>query len=152
DEQQSHVELAVKRLPGPGSSFMHALESGTEVRFSGPWGKLFPADGASGTSLLFATDTGITALIGLARSLRFKPLLASTVLIWLRPHPEYFLSEALVRAELPAAIAEVHVGTLPAIGDPARLAHARAILRGVLARTRLAQAFVTGDGAVNYTL
>jgi ferredoxin-NADP reductase len=153
DEEQAHVQLAVKRLPaGPGSNFMHGLELGAEVRFSGPWGKLFPADGASGRSLLFATDTGITALLGLAQSARFKPLLARAVLIWLRPHPEYFLSEALVRAQLPAALAEVHVGTLPAIGDSARLAHARAMLRDVLVRTRLAQAFVAGDGAVNYTL
>jgi ferredoxin-NADP reductase len=152
DAEQAHVELAIKRLPGPGSNFMHALELGAEVRFSGPWGKLFPADGASGGSLLFATDTGITALLGLARSARFEPLLPRTLLVWLRPRPEYFLSEARVRAELPAAIAEVHIGTLPGIGDPARVACARALLRDVLARTRLAQAFIAGDGAVNYTL
>ena len=70
DTDQHRFQIAVKRIGvGPGSNFMHALAVGAELTFSGPWGKFYPADGeAPVPTLVFATDTGITAALGLFRS------------------------------------------------------------------------------------
>src|SRR5690349_11307689 len=39
DAEQSRFEPVVRRHPnGPGSSYMHELEVGATVKFSGPWG------------------------------------------------------------------------------------------------------------------
>jgi ferredoxin-NADP reductase len=151
DEDQHRFELAVMRIPdGPGSSFVHGLEDGRAISFSGPWGKFFPAAATDGPTLVIATDTGITAALGLVRSTRFRPLLGQTVLVWLRVASDYFLPEAFVRDRIPAGCGEVRIEALPAIGHPDRVPHARALLRPLTAG--LAQAFIAGDGAVNYAL
>src|SRR5262245_51863256 len=39
DREQLLFELVVKRIEdGPASGYMHALQVGDELRFSGPWG------------------------------------------------------------------------------------------------------------------
>jgi ferredoxin-NADP reductase len=153
DAEQRRFELAVMRIPGGRcSSFLHEAPVGSDVRFSGPWGKLYPPEHARGRTLVLATDTGITAGLGLVQSTRFAPLLPDTLLIWLRTLPEYFLPEAMVRARVPAACGEVHVAAIPPIGRSSRISHARAVLATVLARGKLAHAFIAGDGAVNYAL
>ncbi len=94
DDHQRYVQLAVQRIPnGPGSDFIHGLEAGATVSFSGPWGKFYLREDVPGSTLVFSTDTGITAALGLIRSARFFPLLAETIFIWLRPSVEYFLPE-----------------------------------------------------------
>lgn len=153
DAEQDRFQIAVKRVgAGPGSAFLHQIEVGQTLRFSGPWGKLFPREGAQGASLVLATDTGITAALGLVQSLRFAPLLARTVFVWLREKPDYFLPEGVVYARIPAACGEVSFGVLPPIGHPERVPCARSVLTGVLARARIEQAYISGDGAVNYAL
>lgn len=153
DAEQTRLQLAVMRIPGGRcSGFMHDVAVGTEVRFSGPWGKLYPPDDARGRTLVLATDTGISAALGLVRSARFAPLLRDTVLIWLRTSADYFLPESFVRAHVPPACSELEIAALPPIDHPERVPHARAILAGVLARGQLAHGFVAGDGAVNYAL
>jgi len=153
DTEQDRFELAVKRISGgPGSGFIHELEVGSDVRFSGPWGKLFPENGARGRTLVLATDTGISAALGLVQSVRFAPLLERTVFIWLRTSPDYFLPEPLVRERIAASCGEVRIESIPPIGHPERIAHARDVFAKVLARGRLEQGFISGDGAVNYAL
>lgn len=153
DAEQDRFQLAVKRVgSGLASGFLHRVEVGETLRFSGPWGKLFPREGALGPSLVLATDTGITAALGLVQSVRFAPLLARAVLIWLSEGPEYFLPERVVRSRIPASCADVTISTLPPIAHPERLPYARSVLSSVLARTQLEQAFICGDGAVNYAL
>lgn len=153
DDQQVRFQLAVKRIPsGPGSGFMHEIEPETELRFSGPWGKLYPQNGAAGPTLVLATDTGITAALGLVQSARLGPLMAKTVFIWLRTSPDYFLHEALVRERVPTACCELRIEILPGVGHPERIPHVRAVLREILARVRIEQAFLSGDGVVNYAL
>jgi len=153
DDEQSRFALAVARLPeGSGSRFMHALEPGSELRFSGPWGKLVPAAGARGGALVFATDTGVTAAIGLVRGARFEPLLAHARFIWLREATRPFVPDAFVRDVLPVGLGSVLIDALPAIGHPERIAVARSVAGAALARERPAHAFVAGDGAVNYAL
>lgn len=153
DDQQARFALAIKRLPGgPGSGFMHALEPGSELRFSGPWGKLVPPLDARGRTLVLATDTGVTAALGLVRGARFRPLLANAHFIWLRPRADCFVPDGFVRDFLPAGLGDVVIGELPALDHPERVAVARSVTGAVLARERPAHAFVAGDGAVNYAL
>jgi ferredoxin-NADP reductase len=153
DSEQRHFELASKRIPdGPVSGYVHELTPDAEVRFTGPWGKFFPAPGATGETLVLATDTGVTAALGLIRGRAFEPLLEATTFVWLRSSPDYFLPEELVRARIPAACGEVRVGSMLPIGNPERVAPVRALVAGLLETSRFAQAFVSGDGAVNYAL
>jgi len=155
DADQRRFRLAVKRIPGgPVSGFLHGVTSGATVAFSGPWGKLAPRDAAAGGGavLVIATDTGISAALGLVQATRFGALLPDTVLIWLQVSGEQFLPPALVRAHIPPGCGEIRFAALPPIGHPERVPHARAVLAGALARRPIAQAFCCGDGAVNYAL
>jgi ferredoxin-NADP reductase len=153
DADQQRFELAAKRIPGGlGSGFLHGLVAEASVKFSGPWGKLFPQPGTTGATLVLATDTGITAALGLVQGRRFQPLLAEAQVVWLRTAPAYFLPDALVRSRIPARCAELQIEPIPEIGLPERLAHARCLLARLLERFRFAQAFLCGDGSVNYAL
>lgn len=153
DAEQVRFQFAVKRIPdGPGSAFMHGLEAGLDVSFSGPWGKFFPRERSSGATLILATDTGITAALGFMHATRFAPLLPKSVFIWLRPSSDYFLPEEFVRERLPAHCGDIRIDAIPAIGHPDRIAHVRGILRQVISRGDLSQAFIAGDGAVNQAL
>jgi len=153
DAEQLSFQLAVKRIPeGPGSGFVHGLEVGMDLSFSGPWGKFFPQDGSSGATLVLATDTGISAALGLVQATKFKPLPPKTVFVWLRASADYFLPEELVRERIPAACGQVRIEAIPAIGHPERVSRARALLREVMSRVRIERAFLSGDGAVNYAL
>lgn len=153
DAEQRRFQLAVKRIPeGLGSAFVHGLAAGTDILFSGPWGKFCPREGASGRTLILATDTGITAALGFLRAARFAPLLPQAQLIWLRASAEYFLPDAFVREQIPAACGEVRIAAIPAVGHQDRIPQARAILQEVLSRGDLSQAFIAGDGAVNQAL
>ncbi|TKB66317.1 MAG: FAD-dependent oxidoreductase [Nitrospira sp.] len=153
DAEQRRFQLAVKRIPdGLGSAFVHGLTAGTDISFSGPWGKFVPREEASGRTLILATDTGITAALGLVRAARFAPLLSQTVLIWLRDSAEYFLPDDFVRKQVSSACGEVSIEIIPTVGHPERVPHARAILRRVLLHGNPVQAFLAGDGAVNQML
>ncbi len=153
EADQSRFQIAVKRIPGgPGSGFIHALEAGATLRFSGPWGRFFPPNGVTGPTLVLATDTGITAALGLVQGTGFQALAAEAIVIWLRTTPDYFLPETLVRERVPSACSRLCIAATPPIGDPERIARARAILQEVLGRVVIRQAFMCGDGAVNYAL
>jgi len=153
DAEPRRWHLAVKRIPdGPCSGHLHGIDIGDEVRFTGPWGKLRPPDGATGPVLILATDTGVSAALGLVQSRAMAPLLGDTAFVWLRPSPDYFLPEGMVRACVPAACRDVQIDLLPPIGHPERIPRVRALLGDRLARGPLAHAFIAGDGAVNYAL
>src|SRR5690349_5217058 len=104
DAEQSRFELAVRRLDGgPGSSYMHELAVGAQVKFSGPWGKLVVGEGdEAGPTLVLATDTGITAALGLLRGRAFASRLSSTTLLWLRESDDDFVTEGFARERVPA--------------------------------------------------
>jgi ferredoxin-NADP reductase len=151
DTDQQRIILASKRLPGgPGSSYMHGLVPGDTVKFSGPWGKMRPAEGRVGPTLVLATDTGVTAALGLVCGLAFAPLLPHTRFLWLRTDRTYFLPESFVRARLPDGLRAIEIGVLPPVGHPERVAYVRALVGSELPRLR--QAFIAGDGTVNYAL
>ena len=70
DAEQLRFELASKRIPdGPVLRLRPRPRGRTrELRFTGPWGKFFPARCAAGKTLVLATDTGVTAALGLVQS------------------------------------------------------------------------------------
>jgi ferredoxin-NADP reductase len=153
DADQRRFQIAVKRIPGgPVSGFLHAVEPGAAIAFSGPWGKLFPREDATGATVVVATDTGISAALGLVQAARFRALLPDTALVWFQVAGDDFLPAQAVRAQIPASCGEVQFAALPPIGHPERVPHARAVLAELLARRPVAQAFSSGDGAVNYAL
>ena len=153
DREQTRFTLAVKRIAGGlGSGFLHDAAVGSTLRFSGPWGKLVPGAAVSGASLVLATDTGVTAALGLLQGAAFAPLLATTTFVWLRTTPGDFLPDELVRARLPAGLGAAAIEALPPIDHPERIAWVRGRVRTLVRSGRLGQAFVAGDGAVNYAL
>ncbi len=103
DTRQDSFELAVKRIPdGIGSGFMHDLKVGDSFEFSGPWGKYHGGNMATEERLLcIATDTGITAALGLLRGQGAKPFSAGSTLLWSFPREDYFIPSGMVRAWLP---------------------------------------------------
>jgi ferredoxin-NADP reductase len=153
DTDQRRFRIAVQRIPaGPVSGFLHGVPVGATLTFSGPWGKMFPAEGSSGATVVVATDTGISAALGLVQAARFRPLLAGALLVWFQVDGDAFLPRAMVRALVPAGLGELRFAALPPIGHAERVPHARAMLAEALSRQRIAQAFSAGDGAVNYAL
>lgn len=154
DSEQQRLEFAVMQLPeGPGSGYMHALRPGARIVFSGPWGKLYlPQDAPPAATLIVATDTGITAALGLLRSSRMTASLARTELVWLHAEGDDFLPHEFVRARLPAGFSRLRIETLPAVNDPQRVPFVRARVAAALAEHAPQRVFVTGDGAVNYAL
>ncbi len=153
DAEQQRFQIVVQRLPqGPGSGFFHAAQPGAEVAFSGPWGKFLPDDARPRPTLLVATDSGITAALGLLRGRTFAPQRSHSRLLWLCDSAASFLPEELVRracAELPV---QATIEILPPPGHPERIAAAAAASRRALAAGRPESVFLSGDGAVLYPL
>lgn len=153
DREQERFQVAVKHIREGGvSGYMHGLAVGDEIRFTGPWGDFHPPAGARGPLLVVATDTGVTAALGLVRSQRLAARLGETTFLWLRPRPDDFLPEPVVRALVPFACREVRIELLPPIDHPERVAHVRGVVLPILAREPHTHAFAAGDGAVNYAL
>ncbi len=153
DAGQQRVEIIVKRLEGgPGSAAMHHLAIGSRFTFSGPWGKLQPEVLAESTGrvLVLATDTGITAAMGVVTARAFAPRLASTTLVWLRASHDDFVAEAFVAARLPSALRELRVVHGPAAGHPERAEFGAQIARDLAGATpdAIAEAYLVGDGKV----
>lgn len=158
DAEQQRIWLAVKRIPdGLASGFIHGLAPGATFSFSGPWGKLGPtpaelAATGEGRTLVLATDTGISAALGLVRAARMRALLPSTMLVWLQVAGETFLPAAFVRGHIPLACGVVRFGELPPVGHPERVPYVRRLLADELAVSPLVRGYISGDGAVNYAL
>lgn len=153
DAEQARVELVVRRIPGGlCSDYMHGLAPGDTLRFSGPWSKVVPPLDASGPTLVLATDTGVTAALGLIGGARAARLLPELSLLWLRTGPDDFVSDDFVRERLPAGLARCEFWDFLPVHDPGRVPRAAALVAEFLGSARLAHAFASGDGVVNYGL
>src|SRR5271165_2436623 len=111
DREQARIQIAVRRM-GAGSDALHALPVGGVISFSGPWGK-YRCGAADGQALALATDTGITAAIGLAQSSSF----AGGDFVWMVESEDYFLPEEFVRER----IGGLSILRIPAVGSAARI-------------------------------
>jgi ferredoxin-NADP reductase len=111
DREQARIQIAVRRM-GAGSDALHALPVGGVMSFSGPWGK-YRCGGAEGRVMALATDTGITAAMGLAQSASF----AGGDFVWMVESEDYFLPEAFVRER----IGGLSILRIPAAGSAERI-------------------------------
>jgi hypothetical protein len=144
------ARLTVKRLgAGPGSNAMHDAPVGTEMTFSGPWGKLVPEQGLPGSTLVVATDTGISAGLGLVEQ---GPPGAGFALLWLRSDDETFLDPGAVQARTEKAGARFALAALPPVLDAGRARASEAPVEALLAETHPTLVIAAGDGAVIHPL
>jgi ferredoxin-NADP reductase len=153
DHNQREFQIAVRRIgEGPGSNFMHRIEVGAELTFSGPWGKFVTNGESPGPRLVFATDTGITAALGLLQGLGSRARADDTTAIWFVESEEYFLSSSFVRHSLAGLCRNLAVVAAPEIADTARIGRALSILTRSLESTLPSTAFCAGDGAVIFPM
>jgi ferredoxin-NADP reductase len=152
DKDQRQFQLAVRRIgDGPGSNFMHNLQPGAELKFSGPWGKLLADPGIEGDNLVFATDTGITAALGLLESRAMLSMRSRTRVIWLAESEDYFLPFHFVIEEFDRiGIRNFSVVKIPPVAHSARLQKAKELIEAVIADEMPSRAYLSGDGSVIY--
>jgi len=154
DADQTHFDLIVRRIPeGVGSHFIHGLKPGEVFEFSGPWGKFLPPNNnQTAKALVIATDTGLTAALGLIRGTRFVSFLPKTKFIWLVESENYFIPFSQVREWIPSTISEWRWILSPAVGDPGRLQFCRHELEQIINQNSFDLIYMSGDGFVIETL
>jgi len=153
DDEQRQFQIAVRRLgQGPGSNFMHRIAEGAELAFSGPWGKFVSRGVGTGERLLFATDTGITAALGLLRGTLSRVEAAATTALWFVQSADYFLPPAFAHEAVASCCRRFSVTAAPPPGEAARLSAAHLALESALGKAIPASAYLAGDGAVIYPL
>jgi ferredoxin-NADP reductase len=136
-------ELLVKRIDGgPGSQALHDAPVGTELAFSGPWGKLVPEGGLGPRALLVATDTGITSALGIVEQ-HAKEL---AEVLWLRQADDAFLNVDLARARVELAGARFVTAAIPEVSAPQRAAAAHALVDARVRELSPPLVIATGDG------
>lgn len=106
-------KLAAERIEGGAvSSYLNSLEVGSQLQFSGPWGKfLAPASGWSRRERVVgvAVGTGITALLGLFSD----QTLEAAELIWIRDPEAAFLPDSCIKDLLPQRVQSLFIGDRP---------------------------------------
>lgn len=150
DRDQQEFQLGVRRIgDGPGSNFMHRLEQGSRLKFSGPWGK-FVTDSAIGCdTLIFATDTGITAALGLLRGRAMEGILDRVRILWFAESENYFLPFAFVIEEFDRiGLRNFSVVEAPPVANTTRVRKALDLIEGIATEETPGRAFLCGDGAV----
>lgn len=147
DDVSGCFDIAVQQVAGgPGSTFVHGLQPGDEIRFTGPWGLYHPDDAGMQRTLIVATDTAITSALGLLNSESMRSSLPSSGLLWLAGREQPFLPVQEVRQRLPATLAAFQYRTIPNIGDSSRTSTVVPLLQNVLNCFSPARLFVAGDG------
>lgn len=171
DSNQDAFSIAVKHIKdGVGSEFMTTLKVGTTLPISGPYGRLangLPEEGEpvnkpewpnydkerarepgfnsmTPTRLVVATDTGITAAIGLLSGARYKPFLGETQLIWVSESARDFIGIDGVNRYMPHQVGEFRFFDAGNSLDPDRDADAK--FYAALRQAEAAGAYLIGDG------
>jgi ferredoxin-NADP reductase len=153
DAESGQFELGVFKLPGgEGSGLLNQLSAGSELRFTGPWGKLqVPDDLASrpGPVWIIATDSGASAAIGMMRSEALAPHLSRVQLWHFRTHPDAFLSDEFLRDKL-GNVTDLRSEPLASVQAPLRAMELERWLQEQLAIAGElpAQVYLTGDGSL----
>ncbi|TGK02084.1 FAD-dependent oxidoreductase [Leptospira selangorensis] len=152
DSKTDSFQICVKRLgTGKASSILPELILGSELEYSGPWGKFVgdPIWPSPGFSLILATDTGITSLAGLLLSKKFSGRLDSTIAVWLKTKEEDFLSESELAKILSGIPNLPNIFQIPPISDQNRISNALEILKSILGDCTVPEnVFLSGDGNV----
>lgn len=151
DTQQRQFQLAVRSIEsGITSVHLQDLQAGAEIEIGGPYGKAFhiQENDPSGSLLIIATDTGITAALGILQSQKAQPYLGQARLIWLVEDESYFLPKDFVLSHLPELMREsFEIVLIPPIRDSfQRIEMSRARVEEILKAERPALVFISGDG------
>ncbi|HEX4351341.1 MAG TPA: FAD-dependent oxidoreductase [Polyangiales bacterium] len=144
DRDSEHFELTVFRLPsGEGCAMMSQLERGDALHFSAPWGKLHPP--ASGPVWLVATDSGMSAALGLIAAREYAVHEQTVVFGW--SVADTFLDPDWIRTRLDPRV-ELELRTLGPTGTTVRTSEVRQRLLERLAHARPEHVYLLGDGEV----
>ena len=145
DNQQDHFELAIKKIVnGIGSNFMHDLKVGDTFEFSGPWGQYHSGHLVQEERVLcIATDTGVTAALGLFRSQVLKPFLGMSKLLWFVSSKNYFIPTDLVPADTILC---------PMVKDESRIPFILEQVQHFVGQKVFTKIYLSGDGIVLRTL
>ena len=130
DERQERLVVAVRRLDGPGSRWMHERAVGDVLQFSGPWGKWLADDARprrdAGAGHRHRHHGGHRARCAGGASRRSAP--TAELLVARRGRRATSCRAAFVEAALPAGCA-CDRDQLPPVGHPERLGGGRGDLR-----------------------
>ncbi len=108
DAEAKVFEIAVRHV-GVATKYLHGLTPGDELCFSGPWGKYLPHEpDAEEKILVVATDTGITAALGLLQAAELKGRLGNVELFWWLTAADYFLPKEFVGTKLVDVLKSFH--------------------------------------------
>ncbi|TGM03662.1 FAD-dependent oxidoreductase [Leptospira barantonii] len=150
DRYQGEFQICVQPVEeGLASLHIPNLAIGSELEFSGPWGKFignlqWPREGKT---LLVATDTGITAIFSILHSQRWKEKLKDTNVIWYVSRESEFLPVRDVMEGLPIGFNSMNVIPISKVNDPKREAECLCSFTDELNASVLpTNAFLAGDG------
>ncbi|MBI4397560.1 MAG: FAD-dependent oxidoreductase [Candidatus Omnitrophica bacterium] len=147
DAEQNRFEFIVRQIPGGvGSKFIHELHRGDTFEFSGPWGKYLPVEGKAEKTLIVATDTGLTASLGLVRGQKFAAHLPWTHLLWFLPARDYFIPLERLHEWTPSGIFCSGAILCPETSDEARAHFFSAEVDNVLREESFDRVYLSGDG------
>jgi ferredoxin-NADP reductase len=149
DADSRSFTLAVYAVEGGlGADAMRRLRPGDTLTFSGPWGKLSAPEAPSEAPLwIIATDTGLSAAVGLLRSTAFDGLRGRIRFA----HLNHALTPFLERDAWCDALTDVgHVyeGAIPPIGSPERPGALGGLVRAWLEHGAPQVVYLCGDGAL----
>jgi ferredoxin-NADP reductase len=150
-EKPGDCTLTVKPI-GLGSEALTSAPAGTELSFSGPWGKLVSAEDAHVRTLFVATDTGITAALAAAERRHPNRAPSDLEVLWLRSKDDSFIGLACAQERIARAGARwVHADIPPVLaGDRATVAHAHIEAR--IRHFSPALVLAAGDGSIVHPL
>jgi len=150
DSNTRQFELVVRRIPdGVGSDFIHSLKPGDSFEFSGPWGKYLPpaSEENFGDILVIATDTGLSAALGLVNGAKFRRWLPQTRLLWFVESEQYFVSPQFVAERMPEGI-QWQIVHAPPVGDDSRVPFCRGEVESLLNDETFGWIYLSGDGKI----
>lgn len=152
DAVQTGFQICVKKVgDGPGSNYMHGTSIGSDLPFSGPWGQFIVDDFISRDSVLvLATDTGITAALGLVQSAKFKAGVRNCRIVWFVESSDYFIPQSFVRNRAAHNGTNLQVTLIPSLNHADRLSAALKSFKSALDNFQAESAFLSGDGSLLY--
>ena len=150
DSDSKGFELVVRRIPGgTGSGFIHSLVPGEAFEFSGPWGKYLPPATHENLNhiLVVATDTGLTAALGLVNGRNFSRFLSSTQLIWFVESDTYFTPPSFLKEHIPHGLQWKKIW-IPKVGDDSRVDFCKGCVSDLFEKDGVDRVYLSGDGKV----
>ncbi|EQA35455.1 oxidoreductase, FAD-binding domain protein [Leptospira inadai serovar Lyme str. 10] len=152
DAEQSTFQLLIRRVDsGNVTAHLRNIAIGTDLEFSGPWGKFvgnakWPKQGPA---LLIATDSGITSSLSLLACPKFRDRVNFSKLVWLLSSTEEQNLVEWVRREILSKNANVEFIPVRPSGESWRSSSALSFIRWILRdRNSFSNFFLSGNGII----